>query len=115
VLVAEEGGDVAGWSSVVPYSANPVYDGVGEYTIYVDAAAQGRGIGRRLLEATADRAERDGLYKITGKLFTTNAASIAIAKRCGFSEVGVHVRHGRLDGEWRDVVVVERLLGDAAI
>jgi phosphinothricin acetyltransferase len=114
LLVGEAGGDVVAWAKVTAYSDSCVYDGVGEYTIYVDPAAQGGGVGRRLLEALAAEAERRGIYKLVGKLFTTNAPSLALAERCGFQRVGVHRRHGRLDGEWKDVVVVERLLGEAA-
>ena len=114
LLVAEDDEGVIAWASVSAYADSCVYDGVGEYTIYVDPAVQGRGAGRRLLDALAEEAERQGYYKLVGKLFTTNLASIALAERCGFRQVGVHRRHGRLDGAWKDVVVVERLLGDAA-
>lgn len=114
LLVAESDEVVIGWARVSAYADSCVYGGVGEYTIYLDPAAQGRGVGRRLLDALAGEAERRGLYKLVGKLFTTNEPSIALAERCGFREVGVHRRHGRLDGEWKDVVVVERLLGEAA-
>ena len=114
LLVAEDAGTIVGWASVSAYADTPVYDGVGEYTIYVDPAAQGRGVGRTLLTALAAAAERAGYFKLVGKLFTTNASSIALAERCGFVQVGTHRRHGRLDGEWKDVVVVELLLGDAA-
>jgi L-amino acid N-acyltransferase YncA len=114
VLVAEEDGTVVGWATVSGYSDRCVYSGVGEYTIYLDPAVHGRGLGRRLLTALVEQAERDGLYKLIGKVFTTNAPSIAIAERCGFTVVGTHRRHGRLDGEWKDVVVLERLLGEAA-
>jgi L-amino acid N-acyltransferase YncA len=62
----------------------------------------------------ADAAELAGYHKLVGKVFTANRASIELLWRCGWREVGVHRRHGRLDGEWRDVLVVERLLGDAA-
>jgi phosphinothricin acetyltransferase len=57
--------------------------------------------------------EADGGYKLIGKVMAANPASIALCERCGFRTVGVHHRHGRLHGEWQDVVVVERLLGDA--
>jgi L-amino acid N-acyltransferase YncA len=113
MLVAEEGGAVAGWARVFPYSDRCVYDGVGEYTIYLDGAARGRGVGRALLDALVAAAEREGYYKLVGKLMAGNAASIALARRCGFREVGTHERHGRLDGAWHDVVVVERLMGPA--
>ena len=115
LLVAErDDGTVAGFARVTPYSDRCVYEGVGEYGIYVDAAARGGGVGTALLEALARAAEEAGYHKLTSKLFTSNAASLALARRCGFHEVGIHRRHGRLDGEWRDVLVVERLLGDAA-
>ncbi len=113
-LVAEADGEVVGWAGVVRLSERCAYAGVGEYTIYLDPRAQGRGIGGRLLEALAAEAERGGYWKLVGKVFTTNAPSIALSRRCGFREVGVHERHGRLDGEWKDVLVLERLLGDAA-
>ena len=75
---------------------------------------RGQGHGRRLLDALAAEAERRGMYKLTSRIFTTNAASRAVHRAAGFAEVGVQRRHGRLDGEWKDCVLVERLLGEAA-
>jgi len=114
LLVAERDGAVAGFARVSAYSDREVYAGVGEYGIYLDADARGGGIGTRLLDALLEAAEAAGYHKLTAKLFTGNQASLALARRCGFREVGVHRHHARLDGEWRDVLVVERLLGDAA-
>jgi L-amino acid N-acyltransferase YncA len=99
---------------VSPYSDRCVYDGVGEHGVYVAGAARGRGVGRTLLRELCASAERAGLYKLTARIFTTNAASRAVHVAAGFEEVGVQRRHGRLDGQWRDCVLVERLLGDAA-
>jgi L-amino acid N-acyltransferase YncA len=96
------------------YNPRECYRGVGEATLYVDPAARRRGIGRRLLEALAAEAERVGYWKLIGRLFPENEPSRALLRSCGFSEVGVHRRHGRLDGEWRDVLIVERLMGEAA-
>src|SRR4051794_12563752 len=112
-LVAEQDGAVVGWARVFAYSDRCVYDGVGEYTIYLDRDARGRGVGRALLDALVATAEREGYYKLVGKLMAGNAASVALARSCGFREVGTHVRHGRLDGAWHDVLVVERLIGPA--
>jgi L-amino acid N-acyltransferase YncA len=81
--------------------------------LYVTAQERGRGVGTRLLNALAAAAEEAGFTKLIGKLFTGNERSAALVRRCGFREVGVHVRHGRLDGEWRDVLLVERPLGEA--
>jgi L-amino acid N-acyltransferase YncA len=114
LLVAVDGaGRVAGWARVSPYSDRCVYAGVGEHGVYVDPDAQGQGVGRLLLEALSATAEQAGLYKLTSRVFTTNAASLAVHRAAGFYEVGVQPRHGLLDGEWKDCVLVERLLGPA--
>jgi L-amino acid N-acyltransferase YncA len=113
-LVATLDGEVAGWARVAPYSDRCVYSGVGEHGVYVARAARGRGVGRALLSDLCAGAEAAGLYKLTSRVFADNAASIAAHVAAGFEIVGVQRRHGRLDGEWKDCVLVERLLGDAA-
>jgi L-amino acid N-acyltransferase YncA len=113
ILVAELDGEVLAFARIGPYSERHVYAGIGEHAVYVDAAARGRGVGRELLEALAVTAAHAGYHKLTSRIFTTNAASIALHESVGFTIVGVQCRHGRLDGEWRDCVLVERLLGEA--
>ena len=111
-LVARDEGAVVGWGALAPYSERAVYAGVAEASVYVAPAARGRGIGTALVEAIADAARAQDIHKLLGKIFMTNTASVRLVERCGFRTVGVHRRHGRLDGEWRDVVLVELLLGD---
>jgi len=113
-LVATDGEVVTGFARLSEYSDRCVYSGVGEHGVYVDPRARGRGLGRRLLEALAAESGRRGYYKLTSRIFTENAASRAVHLAAGFEEVGVQRLHGRLDGEWRDCVLVERLLGEAA-
>jgi L-amino acid N-acyltransferase YncA len=113
LLVATREGRVTGWTRISRYSDREAYRGVGECQVYVEPAARGRGVGTRLLLAACHEAETLGYWKLLGRLLATNRASLALVDRCGFREVGVHVRHGRLDGHWRDVVLVERLLGPA--
>ena len=113
-LVAESNGEVIGWAGVAPYSDRPCYAGIGECSVYVAVESRGRGVGTALTEALAAEAQRNDFHKLIGKLFTDNTESIRLFERCGFSSVGTHRRHGQLDGEWRDVLVVERLLGVAA-
>jgi phosphinothricin acetyltransferase len=91
-----------------------VYAGVGEHAVYVAPHARGAGAGRRLLMALCGACEAAGMYKLTSRVFVDNAASRAAHRSAGFEEVGVQRRHGRLDGEWKDCVLVERLLGAAA-
>jgi L-amino acid N-acyltransferase YncA len=113
VLVAESEGDVIAWAAVKRYSDFPPYRPVAEAMLYVARGERGRGVGTELLNALADAADEAGFTKLIGKLFTDNEHSLALVRRCGFREVGVHKRHGRLDGEWKDVLLVERLLGEA--
>jgi L-amino acid N-acyltransferase YncA len=108
-----EADEVIAWAATMPYASRACYDGVAEFSIYVAGAHQGRGAGRLVLQALLAEAETAGLYKVTSRVFSHNAASRALCASAGFREVGVHLRHGRLDGEWRDIVTVEVLLGDA--
>ena len=113
-LVAERAGAVLGFARISPVSERAVYAGVGEYTVYVDRAGRGAGVGARLLAALLAEAERHGYHKLLSRIFAANTASLALARAHGFRVVGIQERHARLDGGWRDVVLVEVLLGEAA-
>ncbi len=112
VIVAERDGRVVGWASVSRENHRCAQEGVGEYTIYVERDARGAGIGLPLLEGVVAEAAQAGYWKLIGRIFATNESSLALARRCGFYDVGLHRRHGRIEGEWVDVLVVERLLDD---
>jgi L-amino acid N-acyltransferase YncA len=107
-LVAEEDGEVLGWAALSPYSARPAYSGVAEESVYVAARARGRGVGRALLTALVDRSERAGIWTLQAGVFPENRASVTLHLGCGFRVVGVRERIGRLNGEWRDVLLLER-------
>jgi L-amino acid N-acyltransferase YncA len=112
-VVVERDGAVVAWAGVGPYRARPCYDGVGEFSVYVERAARGTGAGRAALAALLAACEGAGFWKVVSRVFPENGASRALCRRLGFREVGVYRRHGRLDGVWRDCVIVERLLGPA--
>ncbi len=112
-LVAECDGEVTGWAATMPYLLVPEYAGVAEFSVYVSARHRGRGAGRLLMTTLMTGASATGIYKLTSRVFAVNAASRAMLAAVGFREVGTYVRHVRMNGEWRDVVVVEALLGDA--
>jgi phosphinothricin acetyltransferase len=115
LLVAERDGAIVGWAGLGPYDdPNPWYAGVAEATVYVDRGTRGAGIGRELLAALEHGAEAQGRYKLIAKIFDTNEASLRLFARAGYATVGTHRRHGLLDGEWKDVVVLEKLIGAAA-
>ena len=111
VIVGEREGTLVGWAKASPYTdRHPYYDGVREATLYVERGARRTGVGSRLLAALAEAAAAAGAHKLVGKIFTTNEPSIAMVGDLGWREVGVHERHGTLDGQWKDVLVVEKLL-----
>jgi phosphinothricin acetyltransferase len=114
LVVAEEDREVAAWAVSHPYSERPVYAGVGDYSVYVARNRRGRGLGRAALAALIEECEARGYWKLLSRIFPQNEASLALARSLGFREVGVYRRHGQLDGEWLDCVIVEILLGPAA-
>jgi L-amino acid N-acyltransferase YncA len=107
-LVAEENGEVVGWAALSPYSARTVYAGVAEESVYVAAQARGRGVGRALLEALVDHSEQVGIWTLQAGVFPENRTSVTLHLGCGFRVVGLRERIGRLNGEWRDVLLLER-------
>ena len=107
-FVAVEDGAVLGWAALAPVSDRCVYGGVAENSVYVAASARGRGIGRALLDALVASTEAAGIWTIQSGIFPENEASLRLHEAAGFRVVGRRERLGRLDGEWRDVVFVER-------
>jgi len=112
MLVTETGETgVIAFAASFPYRSRPCYSGIGEFSVYVRRNHRGRGAGRAALAALIEAATARGLHKLTSRVFPENTASRALLKGLGFEEIGIHRRHGQLDGLWRDCVIVERLLG----
>lgn len=109
-LVARDGEDsVLGWAALSPVSARECYRGVGAVSIYVDPERSQMGVGKALLLALVDAAERAGIWTVEAGIFPENAPSIALHESCGFRLVGVRERVGQMpDGSWRDVRLYER-------
>jgi L-amino acid N-acyltransferase YncA len=110
IVVVEEGGDVISFANASAYSPRDCYSGVAEFSVYTAVEARGRGAGTLAMEALISAAERAGFWKLTSRVFVENERSRNLLLSLGFREVGVHDKHARLDGVWRDVVVVERLI-----
>ena len=110
IVVVEEGGNVISFANASAYSPRDCYSGVAEFSVYTAGEARGRGAGALAMEALISAAERAGFWKLTSRVFVENERSRNLLLSLGFREVGVHDKHARLDGVWRDVVVVERLI-----
>ena len=107
-LAALRGGEVVGWAAVSPVSDRCCYGGVVESSVYVAETARGEDVGRRLLEALIASTEAAGIWTIEAGMFPENKGSIRLHERVGFEIVGRRKRLGKLDGVWRDVLLLER-------
>ena len=97
VAETEETGPVA-FAASFPYSSRPCYRGIGEFSVYVTRNHRGHGAGRAVLAALIETAKAAGLHKLTSRVFPENTASRGLLKGLGFKEIGIHQRHGQLDG-----------------
>jgi L-amino acid N-acyltransferase YncA len=110
LLVAEKDNEVLGWIRASSYRTRACYAGVVEFSIYVAEKARGQGIGDALMKVFISACEEQGIWKILSRIFPENAASQNLCKRHGFREVGVYEKHAKLEGVWKDVIIVERLI-----
>jgi L-amino acid N-acyltransferase YncA len=107
-VVAELEGRVVGWAALSPKSTRHCYRGVAESSVYVEEAAQGRGVGRALMDEVIARSEAAGIWTLEAGIFPENKASLRLHLGCGFRLVGVRERLGEANGEFRDVLLLER-------
>lgn len=110
VVVTDEANRVIAWGATSAYRKRDCYAGVAECSVYVARHARGRGAGRIVLQAIVDAARNAGFWKLLSRIFPENQASRALVRSVGFREVGIYERHAKLDGKWRDVVIVEYVI-----
>src|ERR1700722_7833412 len=108
IVVVEGGGEVVAFASTSTYRGRPCYAGIAEFSVYVARHRRGTGAGQIAMAALLEAAEAAGYWKLLSRIFPENAASRALMAKFGFREVGIHQRHGKLDGVWRDCVIVAR-------
>ncbi len=110
VVVVDDQGEVIAFASTSTYRPRDCYSGIAEFSVYVAREARGRGAGRLAMQALIEAAEGAGFWKLLSRIFVENTTSRSLVKSVGFREVGIYEKHGQLEGVWRDVVIVERLL-----
>ena len=99
---------MVGWTAINPVSERECYAGVGETSVYVTEVARGRGVGKALLYRQVNEADANGLWTLQTSVFPENRASLALHHSAGYRTLAVRPRIARLDGEWRDTVLLER-------
>jgi L-amino acid N-acyltransferase YncA len=110
IILIENGHEIIAFASTSAYSARECYSGIAECSVYVKRDMRGCGAGRLALEALIRAAEEAGFWKLVSRVFVENNASRALVRSLGFREVGIYEKHAKLDGVWRDVIIVERLI-----
>jgi L-amino acid N-acyltransferase YncA len=110
IVLVEQDGAVAAFASTSSYRNRQCYAGIAEASVYVARASRGRGAGRAALAALIESAEQSGYWKLVSRIFPENHASRRLIRSLGFREVGTYEKHGKLDGVWRDVIIVELLI-----
>jgi arsenate reductase (glutaredoxin) len=113
MVATDANGEVAAYAATFAYADRCAYSGVAEFSVYTRRDVRGRGAGKAAMAALIQAAPDAKLWKLVSRVFPENLASRALLRSVGFREIGVHERHGQLDGDWRDVIVVERLIPDA--
>jgi phosphinothricin acetyltransferase len=107
-LVARLHKGLVGWAALTPVSGRCVYAGVAEVSVYVAERMRGKKIGQRLLSELVKESEKHGIWTLQAGIFPENIASIEAHKRCGFRVVGTREKLGKINGVWRDVILMER-------
>jgi L-amino acid N-acyltransferase YncA len=110
IVVLEYDHDVVAFASTSHYRDRSCYAGIAEFSVYVRRDWRGQGAGRITLETLLQQVEQAGFWKLVSRVFVENITSRTLLRSLGFREVGVYEKHAQLDGVWRDVVIVERLL-----
>ena len=111
-VVASEGTGILGYAYAGPYRARPAYRFTVEDSVYLAAAARGRGIGTMLLGRLVDQCEAHGFRQMVAIIGdSANRASIALHRRLGFRLTGTLASVGWKHGRWLDSVIMQRALG----
>lgn len=107
-VVACHESEIVGWAALTSVSSRCVYAGVAEVSVYISTNYQGQKIGRKLLAELITESEKEGIWTLQSGIFPENIPSLKIHRNLGFRKVGVRKKIGKMDGKWRDTVLLER-------
>ena len=107
-MVAKEEDTIVGWAALTPVSGRCVYAGVAEVSVYVSDKARGKGLGKQLLQKLVEESEANNIWTLQAGIFPENTASLKIHEACGFRKLGTRERIGKMNGVWRDTILLER-------
>ncbi len=111
ILVANSGGQsLLGYASLSQWSEVPVYAHTAEASLYLDPSAQGRGLGTTLMRALLVEARRLGHHALLARIWTGNAPSIAVCRKCGYEVIGTQREVGLRHGQWEDCLEMQIIL-----
>ena len=108
VVLLNASDTVLGWAAIKPTSNRACFSGVAEVSIYLDTNYLGRGIGKILLKKLILESESNGIWTLQSGIFPENKASLALHEKCGFRVVGIRSKVGKMEGKWRDIVLLEK-------
>ena len=110
LYVVETEGNLLGWGSLSPFHPREAYRLTGEFSIYLAPEFHGQGVGSLLLQHLCQCAQILGYHSLIGLITATNSASLGLAKKHGFLQVGRFHEVGRKFEQWLDVIVVQKKL-----
>ena len=111
-LVAEKGGEILGYAYAAAFKGRAAYDWAVETSIYVRMDRRGRGVGKALYEALETALKAQNVLNVNACITYPNPASVAFHEKLGYTTVAHFHRCGFKLGEWRDVIWMEKMLGE---
>ncbi len=110
IVVAELDGNLVAFAGAFPYSSRKSYSGIVEFSVYVKREMRGKGAGKAVMKLLIEECRASGIWKLVSRVFIENESSRSLLRSLGFREVGIYEKHGKLDGKWKDTVIVEYLI-----
>jgi len=107
-FVYVENEEMLGWIALSPVSTRKAYEGVAEVSVYIDTNTLGKGIGSKLMDKAIISSEEHLIWTLYSSIFPENTATLKLHEKFGFRIIGTRENIAKLDGKWRDTILLER-------